>query len=225
MGSLHVAMTTLLPIDAPLIAACTDATLLRAALFAPHLNAAMQRYGIDTPRRVAHFLAQISVESGRLTRLEESLNYSIEGLVSTFGLKRISLSDAQKFGRAPGRQANQSAIANIVYGGEFGRTRLGNTQAGDGYRYRGRGLKQLTGRDNYAAYQRASGHPVLTQPDLLLEPSVACDSAAWFWSSRNCNAMADANKTEALSRVINGGTNGLAERIAVTNKALRALRA
>ena len=112
------------------------------------LEEVMQRYDIDTPLRKAHFLAQIDHESKGLTSLTESLNYSVEGLLSTFSRKRISEADALKYGRTKTQRANQKAIANIIYGGEWGRLNLGNTEPGDGWKYRGRGALMCTGRAN-----------------------------------------------------------------------------
>ncbi len=104
-----------------------------------------------------------------------------------------------------------------------GRTDLGNVHPGDGYRYRGRGLIQITGRDNYAACGKALRLELVETPELLEEPKHAVDSAAWFWQSHNLNALADKQLFSAITRRINGGTNGLAERIALYHRALAAL--
>lgn len=193
---------------------CTGCTLLRASTYAPHLARAMARWGIDTPVRQAGFIAQVAHESGLFSRLEENLNYSNTRLTQVWPRRFPTLEAARPFANNP------EALANSVYGG-----RMGNTQPGDGYRYRGRGLKQLTGRDNYTAYARASGTDVVASPDLLFEPSHAADSAAWFWSANNCNSLADKRDWTALTKRINGGTLGLAERLTLTQRALKALNA
>lgn len=100
---------------------------------------------------------------------------------------------------------------------------MGNTQAGYGRRYRGRGLKQLTGRLNYSVYAEASRVDVVKWPELLVKPQYAADSAGWFWHARGCNAWADDGDVRGLNRVINGGETGLRERAALTSKALQAL--
>ncbi len=194
------------------LAAATGCTLLTAARFAGPLTAAMQRWGIASPLHQAGFLGQIAVESARLTVLTENLNYSAERLCAVWPRRFPSLAAAQPFARNPER------LANSVYGG-----RMGNVAEGDGWRYRGRGLKQLTGRDNYTAYSRAAGVDAVGSPDLLLEPEWAADSAGWFWHASGCAAFAEARDWTGLSKRVNGGTNGLQERIAATVRAMRAL--
>lgn len=198
-------------LTAQLLSTCTGATLLRAGLFSSHLQAAMARWGIDTPARQAAFLAQIGHESMRLTRMEEALNYTAPRLTQVWPSRFPTLADAQPFAGRP------EALANRVYGG-----RMGNDQPGDGWRYRGRGLKQLTGRDNYTRYAQASGHDAVGNPDLLLTHALAADSAGWFWHWKGCNVFADKRDWAGLTRRINGGTVGLQERIALTTKALKA---
>ncbi|MEN9928309.1 MAG: hypothetical protein RLZZ231_230, partial [Bacteroidota bacterium] len=129
---------------------------------------AFKKYAINTPKRIAHFLAQIHEETGGFVKLSENLNYSPAGLMKTFGTNQISPAQANQYGRMVNRKANQEAIANIVYGGEWGKKNLGNTQVGDGWRFRGRGLIQITGRANYQAYKNYSGFDVVSNPDLAL---------------------------------------------------------
>lgn len=199
--------------DAKTLAACTGATLLRAAYYLPVIAAAMQRHGIVKPLHVAAFLAQIGIESGGLSRLEENLYYTTAArLMAVWPSRFHTEKDATPYLRNP------EALANLVYGG-----RMGNSLPGDGYRYRGRGLKQITGKDNYTAYMLACDMDALGNPDLLLQPEQAADSAAWFWASTGCPALADARNWKALTRVINGGYNGLEERIALTRKAMQTL--
>ncbi len=185
-----------------------------AERYAPHLLPKMAAAGIDTQVRQAHFLAQIAVESAAFRRVRESLNYSIEGLLDVFGTGRIGESDAERYGRIPSRPANQQAIADLVYGGEWGRRNLGNTEPGDGWRFIGRGLKQVTGRSNYTrcdAALKMRGRLLVT-PELLERADLAVDSAIWFWSENNLNSVADTDNVEAVTRIVNGGTNGLKER-------------
>jgi len=121
---------------------------------------------------LAYLLATPCIETGmRFEPMEESLNYSVSGLLKTFSRSRISTADAEKYGRArkTGRAANQEAIGNIIYGGDFGRAQLGNTEAGDGYRFRGRGLAQLTGRRNYARASRLAGVDLVANPERAKE--------------------------------------------------------
>lgn len=160
---------------------------------------------------LAHWLGQMFVESAGFTTREESLNYSVDGLLKTFGRHRISEADARKFGRAPGRPAHQNAIANIIYGGEWGRKNLGNTEPGDGWRYRGGGDKQITGRANY----REAGYE--DNPEALREDPVAsAKAAAGFFVKHGCVGPASRDDVPAVTKKVNGGANGLAARISAT---------
>lgn len=191
-----------------------------AAKWYPHITAAMKEFGIDTPKRQAYFIAQIGTESGGFTVVRESLNYSMAGL-NIFG-SRLTAAQREQLGRKPGEPAlsleRQAAIANLVYGGRYG-----NNLNGDGWKFRGRGLKQVTFHDNYAACGKALNLPLLTNPDLLLEDANAARSAGWFWQANNCNRFADASDVPGLTRKINGGTNGLPDRIARTRVAEQVL--
>ena len=161
--------------------------------------------GISTDLRIAHFFAQIATETGGLKSVEESLNYSVEALLEKFGRHRISEADARKYGRTRNRKADQKAIANIVYGGAWGRKNLGNTEPNDGWDFRGGGMMQTTGRANY----RKMGHE--DSPNALRDPTTAFLTAVHEWSNRGCNALADRDDVTAIRKVINGGTNGLTE--------------
>lgn len=200
----------------------TGCSPANAALYLPFLQGTMKAYDITTPKRMAGFLSQISHESAKFTQLTESLNYSVDGLMLTFGRHRISKEDAWEFGRTMKRQANQIAIANAVYGGEWGRKNLGNTMPGDGWKFRGRGLKQLTGRDNYARCGAAIGEKLTDDPDRLLMPINACLSAGWFWKTNNLNAWADRGDVPGMTKIVNGGANGLPQRVALFGKAVEA---
>jgi putative chitinase len=166
-------------------------------------TADLEAAGITTPLRAAHFLAQLAIETGSLSKVAEGMNYSVEGLRKTFGKHRISDGDCAKFGRTKTQKANQEAIANIVYGGKWGLDSLGNTKDGDGWRYRGGGMLQTTGRANY----RKAGHE--HDPETLRTPEGAFHSALHEWKVRGCNALADKDDVTAVRRSINGGTIGL----------------
>ncbi|APZ81839.1 endolysin [Erythrobacter phage vB_EliS_R6L] len=169
------------------------------------------RWGIDTFREVASFLANINVESAGLTRLSESLNYSVDALIAKFGRHRISVADANRYGRGNGHAADQEALANILYGGPWGAKNLGNTQPGDGWRFRGYGPKQLTGRANQTAFANAIGKPVDEIPAYVRTPEGGMMSAGWFWKSHDLDAKAATPGVEDDRRAINGGTFGLAD--------------
>ena len=183
----------------------------QAGVFVPVLNTAMGKYAIVTRLRVAAFIAQVGHESGQLMRLVENLNYSAEGLMKTWP-SRFDLVRATAAARKP------EQIANIVYAG-----RMGNTEPGDGWKYRGRGLFQVTGQANYAACGEALGLDLLSKPELLELPQYAAMSAAWFWSTRGLNILADAGDFVKITRRINGGLNGQTERQALYDKALKVL--
>lgn len=191
------------------------------------LGAAAARHfaaaGIATPLRLAHALAQQSVETGGFTQMVESLNYSPKALRDTFGRHRITDADCARLGRQPGEKvvpiARQKEIANLVYGGKWGRENLGNSQAGDGWRFRGRGAKQATGRTNYGKVSQVTGLDVLARPELLEDPDTGMKAACIYWQERGCNALADADDVTALSIRINGGQNGLEHRKAALKRA------
>lgn len=188
-------------------------------LYAEELVRQMAESGIMANRRRASmFLGQIAAESGNFATVTESLNYSADALKRMFGRHRISLSQAEQYGRKPGQKANQEKLANILYGGEFGRKQLGNREAGDGWRFRGRGLKQLTGRDNYRRFSRSwvGDDSLLSNPDRVAQPDGAVASAVWFWVSNGLNELADTGTVEDVTRKVNGGLNGLNDRIVWT---------
>lgn len=183
-------------------------------------RAAMVRWGIDLPREIASFLANINVESAGLTVLTENLNYSSSALISMFGRHRISVADANRYGRNASHPANQEMLANILYGGEWGRKNLGNTQSGDGWRFKGYGPKQLTGRANQTAFGSAIGMSIDAVPDYIRTPEGGMMSAGWFWKSHGLDAKAATPGVEDDRRAINGGTFGLAQVEATFGKVL-----
>lgn len=166
--------------------------------------------GINTPIRLSHFFAQADHESG-LKPKTENLNYSVSGLIETFGSKRISHTQAYDYGRSSNHKANQEAIANIVYGGAWGRKNLGNTQPGDGWKFRGRGIFQITGRSNYQQLtdwckSKGINADYVEDPDLLLNESDSIIAAIWYWNSRGINSFADQDDILSVSKIINLGS-------------------
>jgi putative chitinase len=160
-----------------------------------------EKYEINTPKRQACFLGQCMHESGGFKFLKENLNYSAKGLVATWPSRFPNEEYAEEYARKPER------IANKVYSG-----RMGNTEDGDGAKYIGRGLIQLTGKDNYKAVTEALGEDLLANPQLLEEPRYAALSAGWFWNKKGLNALADASDIETMTKRINGGSIGIADR-------------
>lgn len=194
-----------------------------AAQYADELVKQMKAAGImDNVKRASMFLGQIHVETGGFRTNVESLNYAYDSPMMRNFIRwgRISDADAKKFGRTADHPANQNALANILYGGEFGRKNLGNTQPGDGWKFRGRGLKQLTGRDNYRRFSRAwlGDESLLDNPDRVGNPDGAVASAIWFWKANGLNEVADRGSVDAVTKVVNGGTVGLADRKTWTQK-------
>jgi len=165
-------------------------------------------YGINTHLRMCHFLTQISHESG-LKPISENLNYSSERLRQIFPKYFISKADADRYARQPER------IANRVYANRMGN---GNEASGDGWKYRGRGFIQITGKSNYLMLSKDTRIDFITNPDLLLQEANSMISALWFWNKNNLNALADKNDVNAITKRINGGFNGLEHRTELFNK-------
>ncbi|CZU18061.1 MULTISPECIES: glycoside hydrolase family 19 protein [Enterobacter cloacae complex] len=176
-----------------------------------YIDAAMKEFGITAPLDQAMFIAQMGHESGGFTRLVENLNYSAENLVPTFGKHRITTQQSAALGRTATQPANQKAIANLVYGGEWGKKNLGNQTAGDGWKYRGRGLKQITGLSNYHSCGQALKLDLVSYPELLERDEYAARSAAWFYVSHGC--LLHPGDVERVTLLINGGRNGLDDRL------------
>lgn len=186
----------------------------------PHVQKAMARFSIESERQVAAWLAQTAHESGGYTMLTENLNYRATTMAVCWPKRFAEVGpdgkpkrDAKgalvpnKFALALERKPE--AIANVVYASRMGN---GPTESGEGWKYRGRGLKQLTGKDNYTRCAKALDLDLVGNPDLLLEPEGAALSAAWFWSVNKCGALADADDFVGLTKKINGGTIGLEDR-------------
>jgi putative chitinase len=182
------------------------------------------QYGVNTPLRLAHFFGQADHESGVKPRTE-NLNYSVDGLLKGFGRHRISEADARAFGRTATRKANQQEIANRIYGGEWGRRNLGNTQQNDGWLYRGSGIYQITGRTNFQRLTNATKIDYINNPEWLQREADSLIAALWFWNDRKLNQFADKDDVLSVSKVINlgnanhkGTPKGLQDRIEKTNK-------
>lgn len=186
----------------------------RAEAFLPHLNRAMAEFGIDTRARQASFLSQAAHESGDLAHLTESLNYSAARLRQVWPSRFPTDEIAAAYARNPEK------LANKVYANRMGN---GDEASGDGYRYCGRGLFQLTGKETYRKCGAALGIDLVQHPALVAGPELAARSAAWYWSSRGLNALADAGDQTAVTKGINGGTIGLSERLAAFERAHKVL--
>lgn len=179
-----------------------------AGVFVPALNRAMTRYRIDSPVRRAAFLAQVGHESGQLRRLTENLNYSAEGLAAVWPA-RYRGGDGKPNELAERLQRRPQAIANHCYANRNGN---GDEASGDGWRYLGRGLIQITGRANYRACGEGLRQNLEDCPELLEQPEWAALSAAWYWNANGLNELADVGRFELITRRINGGVHGLAQR-------------
>jgi putative chitinase len=190
-----------------------------AEKWARAVSLACQEFGIDTAQRIAGFLSQCAHESGGFERLQENLNYSADGMAGIWPKRFAVLGPDKKPIKKDGKnQPNKFAlalhrkpemIANVVYSGRMGN---GPTESGEGWKYRGRGLKQLTGKDNHRACSEGLGVDLVENPDLLLDPVYAARSAAWFWATNKCNSFADSGDIEGLTKRINGGLIGIDDR-------------
>lgn len=172
----------------------------------------MEKYQINTPLRIAHFLSQCAHESGNFLATQENLNYSAKALSQTFKKYFLTEAAAARYERQPER------IANLVYANRMGN---GPESSGDGFRYRGRGYIQLTGKINYQAFDKVVNDDITNNPDLVATKYPLL-SAGWYWNGRGLNSIADLGATETvvtqITKKINGGTHGLMDRIAKFNK-------
>lgn len=170
--------------------------------FIEPLNDVMEFYEINNPKRISMFLAQVGHESGGLRTIKENLNYSADGLKRVFPKYFRDVNPAD-YAKRPEK------IANRVYGGRMGN---GPESTGDGYRYCGRGLIQLTGKSNYEAFAADMGWPLAEATEWLSTEEGATWSAGWFWDSRELNQWADKGDILTVTKKINGGTIGLEDR-------------
>ena len=180
------------------------------------LDQLLDDYDINTPLRVAHFVAQCAHESGNFVFIKENLNYQAASLMTVFKKYFPTAELAQQYANKPER------IANRVYANRMGN---GDEASGDGWRFCGRGLIQLTGKDNYTFFAGSLGISVEEAAEYLATFEGAAQSACFFWEQNNLNRFADANDTKGLTRAINGGFIGLEDRIKHTEHALHILGA
>jgi putative chitinase len=191
----------------------TTLSIEKATELLPNLNAAMSWADINTPERIGGFIAQSAHESMGYTVFAENLNYSAQGLLKTFP-KYFTATLANTYARNP------RMIANRVYANRMGN---GDEPSGDGWKYRGKGAIQLTGKDNHRRCGEAFGLDLVNNPELLLQPENLFKSAAWFWKANGLNAIADAQDFTKLTKRINGGTTGLQDRLAYYQRARKVL--
>ena len=192
--------------------------------------ATCQEFEINTPQRIAAFLAQTSHESGGYTMLSENLNYRAATLAACWPNRFAVLGSDKKPIKENGKLvptavANSIAgkpelIANLVYSSRMGN---GPAESGDGWAFRGRGLKQLTGRDNVTRCGRDLGVDFASNPDLLLEPIYAARSAGWFWKTNKLSAFADVEDIKGMTKKINGGLIGYEQRQALYDVCLKSV--
>jgi putative chitinase len=194
-----------------------------AVLFGPQEelggSSLLNAYDINTPKRVAAFIAQCAHESGGLMVLQENLNYRAATLRTVFPKYFPTDAIAADYANRPNKQ---EAIANRVYANRMGN---GDESSGDGFRFRGRGLIQLTGRSNYQAFAKSLGVEVDEVPEYLATFEGAAQSACWFWDKNNLNQWADQSDIITLTKRINGGTIGLEDRLHHYKQALAVIGA
>jgi len=179
-----------------------------AETFRAPLEETCVQFEITTPLRLAHFLAQTAHESARYTALVENLNYGAPGLLATWP-SRFDEKSAANYARQPER------IANKVYADRMGN---GPESSGDGWRFRGRGILQVTGRASYRAIGEALGVDLEAEPDQLQTPRLAALAAGWYWGARGINALCDRDDAVAVTEAVNGGRHGLQQRLELLNQ-------
>lgn len=178
--------------------------------YLPYINKYMAEFDINTPLRVSYFLATIALESAYLKTTEENLNYSADRLKMVFPKYFPTTTIANQYARKPAK------IGARVYASRMGN---GNEASGEGYKYRGRGLIQLTGKNNYVMYRAYCGFDVVEKPELLAAPLGATRSACWFWKKNGLNELADKNVPANVRKKVNGGLNGINEFLVLVKRA------
>ena len=178
------------------------------------LEETFSKYDISTPVRQAYFIGQCAHESNNFQVLQENLNYSAARLMAVWPSRFTNINVANQYANNPEK------LANYVYAGRLGN---GNEESGDGWRYHGRGVIQLTGKDNYANCGSGLGVDLISNPSMLIDPKYAVLSAGWFWNKKGLNALADAGDLDTMTKRINGGLIGLNDRKARISKALSIL--
>lgn len=185
----------------------------RAEIIGGVLRGEAASYQVETLARLHHFLAQIAHESAGFTRLEEGLSYSAARLMQVWPSRFKTLNEARPYERQP------YALAEKVYG-----DRMGNRAPGDGWRYRGRGLIQITGRENYERFGKIAALPLLDNPGIAADADEATRIALAYWRETGCNLLADVNDIQGITRKINGGLHGVEERAVWLAKARKVFR-
>ena len=188
-------------ITEPMLRTVTTPAL--AAKWCTALNETCERFAIDSPFRIAGFISNTAHESAGFKFVVENLNYSAASLMRVWPSRFPSLEFAQGYAMQPEK------IANYVYAN---RMQNGDEASGDGWKYRGRGLIQLTGKANYLDYSFSCDNEALQRPDIVAEDHYAAEAAGWFWDSKNLNALADIQDIGGMCKKINGGYNGLDDR-------------
>jgi putative chitinase len=188
-------------------ALCPEADMVILSLAAPAFEEHRAPAYVTTPLRIAHFMAQLAHESAHFKRLHENLNYSA---------KRIAVIWPRLAARAAELARNPEKLGNAAYGGRMGN---GKEETGDGFRFRGRGFIQLTGRYNYRTRGADIGVDLIADPDLAARPDIAARLALSFWRANGCNALADQDDVAAVTRRVNGGLIGLEDRERLTARA------
>jgi putative chitinase len=178
------------------------------------INDTLAKYQINTTLRISHFLSQVLHETGMLRTMRENLNYSAEGLLRIFPT-RFNAATAKEYERKP------INIANKVYANRYGN---GDEKSGDGFKFSGKGAIQITFKSNYESISKDTGIDYVNNPKLLEKAPDCITSAGWFWNKNKCNALADKDDIIAVTKKINGGTNGLAHRTELLYKIKTALK-
>ena len=182
---------------------CTVTTPELADKWLNAINETCEEFAIDSPYRIAGFVSNVAHESGGFKFVSENLNYSAASLMRVWSSRFPTVEIAQRYAMQPEK------IANRAYADRMGN---GDEASGDGWKYRGRGLIQLTGKNNYVAYSMACDNEALQYPDMVAEPKYAAESAGWFWSVNRLNQLADNQDIVGMAKRINGGINGLDDR-------------
>jgi putative chitinase len=174
-----------------------------ADMWAESLDETCERFAIDNPFRIAGFISNVAHESAGFKFVRENLNYSAASLMRVWSSRFPTVEIAQRYAMNPEK------IANRAYA-----DRMGNRDeaSGDGWKYIGRGLIQLTGKNNYVAYSLACDNEALQHPEIVEQPKYAAESAGWFWSVNRLNQLADNQDVVGMTKRINGGTHGLDDR-------------
>ncbi len=180
-----------------------DVSWKYASKYVSLFDTVLPKYNINTPLRKAYFLSQVAHESGGFKFVTENLNYSAKALYGVFRKYFPTLEAANSYARQPEK------IANKVYANRMGN---GSESSGDGWKYKGRGLIQLTGKSNYQSLSDATGQDFISNPNTVSNPEWALTSACWYWQKRNINKYADADDIHMVTKLINGGYNGLQNR-------------